>query len=177
MLDSLVRVSRRVGWVTDLLAASLRPPTGPSSRSAPAVRSPTPTECGGAAAFARDDLSRHPAKGGGERAPEGVSVPRSSDVPPTGRLTTGDAHSARHRPPAITRLPGRHVFQLPDRLRRPRSGRQMRLASQKIAVERPPFGEALLGIFDQRDHESRLNPPATGFRGPTRLPLSSFTYS
>ena len=27
MLDSLVRVSRRVGWVTDLLAANRQPPT------------------------------------------------------------------------------------------------------------------------------------------------------
>lgn len=99
MLDSLVRVSRRVGWVTDLLAASLRPPTGPPSPTATTVRPPTPRECGGTAAFACDGPSRLP-RGGGERAPKGLVIPRSSDEPLADRLTTGDAHEARHRPPS-----------------------------------------------------------------------------
>lgn len=107
MLDSLVRVSRRVGWVTDLLAASFRPPTGPPSRSAPAVRSPTPGEVrrsGGRRL--RRSVPRVRYRGGGA----GTSA---------GRRATGGA--ARHRrralgaPPATCRPPP----SMPSRFRCP----------------------------------------------------------
>nr|GBL69030.1 hypothetical protein AVEN_3050-1 [Araneus ventricosus]GBL69094.1 hypothetical protein AVEN_64727-1 [Araneus ventricosus] len=51
MLDSLVRVSRRVGWVTDLLPANRRPPTGPQqptrklSSDGPRSQSVRPQKC------------------------------------------------------------------------------------------------------------------------------------
>lgn len=175
MLDSLVRVSRRVGWVTDLLAASLRPPTGPPSPTAPTVRPPTPRECGGTAAFACDGLSRLP-WGGGERAPKGLVIPRSSDEPLADRLTTGDAHEARHRPPSVVRPSGRRACAA-----RPAAASFERETNASGGTEArgrtAPVSGSPTRFSDQRDRNSRLNPPSTGFRGPTRLPLSSFTYS
>lgn len=175
MLDSLVRVSRRVGWVTDLLAASLRPPTGPPSRAAPTVRSPTPRECGGAAAFACDVLSRLP-QGGGGGAHSGLVIPRSSDGPLADRLTTGDAHWARHRPPAVVRPSGRRACAA-----RPAAASFERETNASGGTEArgrtAPVSGSPSSFSDPRDRNSRLNPPSTGFRGPTRLPLSSFTYS
>lgn len=112
MLDSLVRVSRRVGWVTDLLAASLQSATGPSSPSAPNVRPPTPRECGGTASFACDVLSRLP-QGSRRWSPEG---PRDTSV--ERRATGGPANNrrrARGAPPATCRRPPSR----PSRLRCP----------------------------------------------------------
>lgn len=72
------------------------------------AREPTRSECGNPrpppATFRRDfreEEAIRPAKG--------LSTPRSGDEPLTGRLTTGDAHEARHRPPAISRPSGRHA--------------------------------------------------------------------
>lgn len=57
MLDSLVRVSRRVGWVTDLLAASLRPPTSSAGRLRGGLARPsTRNECDVSAAPSSGDL-------------------------------------------------------------------------------------------------------------------------
>lgn len=43
------------------------------------------------------------------RTPKGLVIPRSSDEPLADRLTTGDAHEARHRPPAVVRPSGRRA--------------------------------------------------------------------
>lgn len=168
MLDSLVRVSRRVGWVTDLLAASLRPPAGPPSPPAPTVRPPTPRECGGTAAFACDGPSRLPWL---EETFEKDTVERRATGEPANNRRRATRRATGHLP---SFAPQAVALALPDRLRRPSSGRQMRLAKRNPAIRRPRDREALP---DLRHRDSRLNPPATGFRGPTRLPLSSFTYS
>jgi hypothetical protein len=108
MLDSLVRVSRRVGWVTDLLAASLRSPASPQSPTATSVKTPTPGECDATAEFACDRLSRDAGRrrGGPWR---GLATPRSGVDPLRGWLTTGEEHEAPHRPPAGSPPSGRRA--------------------------------------------------------------------
>lgn len=105
MLDSLVRVSRRVGWVTDLLAASLQPPTGPAvAAGADKHRSPTPTECGGAAAIARDRPSGVPLRRRRRESP----VKGLLDTSVERRATDGTANNrrrARDSPPATCVVP------------------------------------------------------------------------
>lgn len=112
MSDSLVRVSRRVRWVTDLLAAGLRSPAGPPRRCVGPRPSRPPR--GGAPVGIRGPGPRSVPRFGGERrrrVPRGGDplAPRSGDEPPPGWLTTGDPHSAGHRPPAVSRPPGRRA--------------------------------------------------------------------
>lgn len=102
-------------------------------------------------------------------------IPRSSDVPLADRLTTGDARkrATGHLPSSA---PQAVALALPDRLRRPRSERQMRLA-EPLGSQSDGPAKGSPAILPTTCGNSRLNPLATGFRGPTRLPLSSFTYS
>jgi hypothetical protein len=103
MLDSLVRVSRRVGWVTDLLAASLLPPTGPSSPAVPPVR---PSTRGRVRRDGRLRLRRSvptALEGGDERAPRG---PRDTSVERRATAeTANNRRPVRDKPPATCQLP------------------------------------------------------------------------
>ena len=90
MLDSLVRVSRRVGWVTDLLAASLQPPTGPASPAEDSVRPTTPEGC------ERDDgfHLRHSDPRPKRRRRQGPDGPSDTSA---GWRTTGETANNRRR--------------------------------------------------------------------------------
>lgn len=127
MLDSLVRVSRRVGWVTDLLAASLRSPADPSGRFGLRGGPPTPRECDGPAL--RTLARPCPAPSGWRRGVPGGT----RDTTVWRRATDG---MANNRQPARCGTAG-HLpvpdlqavaLALPDRLQRPRDERQMRLS-------------------------------------------------
>ena len=99
MLDSLVRVSRRVGWMTDLLAASPRPPTVRSPwaghtnarrpRTSVRRRNASQNDPRGATA------PRRRRRNGTPRGP--LAMPRSGDAP-TGERPAPEVRGPR--PPA-----------------------------------------------------------------------------
>lgn len=176
MLDSLVRVSRRVGWVTDLLAASLRSPAGTSGRFGPARASAHSVVV---RRSQRETLAwPSPAPQGWRRGvPEGTR-----DTTVWRRATDGTANNRR---PARCGTTGHLPFPdlqavalaLPDRLQRPRDESQMRLSRLRSTRRTARVRRKPCSVFLRVVRRNRLNPLATGFRGPTRLPLSSFTYS
>ena len=94
-------------------------------------------------------LSRLPEGGDGE-APKGLATPRSGDEPLTERLTTGDAHETRHRPPAIIRPSGRRACTTQPAAAS--FGRETNAsgATGLRATGRPPFRDALLDFRSAR---------------------------
>ena len=172
MLDSLVRVSRRVGWVTDLLAAdqsaSLR------GRPDPPQSLRRTGHCGEWIRLRRRELARCSAlrRVGDCRAPlrgtlidlDRASRRRRDSVKNRGRwirllrssVTSWNRHKADSRSVAASSVRG-----------------EMRRAPTKVA--RSNARPSSRGPPSDRSAGSRLNPSAKGFRGPTRLPLSNFT--
>lgn len=114
--------------------------------------------------------------GGDEESPKGLATPRSGDGPLHGWLTTDNPHEASRRPPAGSVPSGRRACTA-----RPVAvsfGRETNASERAEGAlpDGPGLGKPC-SVFRTGVRADRLNPLATGFRGPTRLPLSSFTYS
>lgn len=108
MLNSLVRVSRRVGWVNDALAASLQPAT---CKAPPAVLFAHGSTLESATHGLDADAtpSSHVLKGGDGEAQKCLATPRTGDDRLTSQLITGEGYDTFHRPPTITPPSGRRA--------------------------------------------------------------------
>ena len=104
---------------------------------------------------------------------EASLLPRSADVPCDEKANNRRPRQAQ--PPATCRLSP--LRPSPNRLRRPSGGKQMRRLAPNRRAGTAPSRVPSLPLFRRASRTLRLNTPATGFRGPTCLPLSSFTYS
>ena len=149
MLDSLVRVSRRVGWETDRFA------TDPESgRAEPSPESTAVTEhCEQSSEFERHSRARRPYPGGWiPRSPGRPTLPEAIILPPKRELPSSRAYDG----PRTGRgaLPAESALTDADR----RQGRAERLRTQTTSTRR------------------KMN-SAGRLCGPIRLPLYGFTYS
>lgn len=169
MLDSLVRVTRRVGWVTDLLAANHRPTTGLARPPRTPVREPR------ARPVRKQKLLESPCRD----SPAPCWSRRGS---PRGLCDTTVGSRAIAGPAITQTTPTRSApatFRSSDlqAVSQPVAASFGREANASRDLHEPPGRSLREPRPDAHLKTSRLNPPATGFRGPTRLPLSSFTYS
>src|SRR6218665_265649 len=174
MLDSLVRVSRRVGQVTGRFATDPRRDAGPSRRCGRAVRG----HWNQSPRVERDNTT------GGRR--------RSATVflgPPTGRRSPGlyaPAHEAkvtlpgRFSPPPNPprRAPAPRASAPPGAVVSPRraAGGAAPPAESTAAARRTDAGALPRGMRGRRRRRTGGLNPTGGPYGPFRLPLDGFTY-
>lgn len=187
MLDSLVRVSRRVGWVTDLLAANHDSASAGELPRSQRLLAGQPAAAGPTRTAGDDKLA--------QRVLRSVSGGRHrSGLPTAGRSpwgldgVTNFSCTARYnsRVPSpkdgqVTSTAGLKVVLVPFD---PRPSRRS-TGGGKCAPRRPrlrassrnsPRGGRLPDAAGSAIFR-RLNPTAFELRGPTRFTLSGFTYS
>ena len=151
MLDSLVRVSRRVGQVTDRFATD-------AEYDAEVAPDATPRLSGtGYSPRSSNDATRTRSDADRE------GLPRSASGPTRSESISSDAEAAAT---------------FPERLRPP-ANRSWRSTRRKCARSRPSTTTPRLPGKTFRDADRRatdkLN-PTRGLCGPLRLPLNGFTY-
>ena len=149
MLDSLVRVSRRVGWETDRFATDPRDDGGERGPSTSAVSK----HCEQSLQIERQPRAPRPRHGGWiPRSPSRPTLPRAITLPPKRELPSQGAYDGR------------------------RTGRGALPAENALARNHNAAGRAERLRTYQARSIRKMN-SAGRLCGPIRLPLYGFTYS
>ena len=150
MLDSLVRVSRRVGQVTDRFAIDPRPTSDPAIAVRPRL--------------AGTDDSPHSSNGRTEpryRCRPRQSLPRSADGPTPSESITPNPCEIGHLPRRLLTADEPVMAFHPPKVHP---------STERIDAPRP------LRMRRRADHPIGVLNPTGGPCGPLRLPLNGFTY-
>ncbi len=161
MLDSLVRVSRRVGWTTDRFATDHR---AHAPASQPDVHSRLAATAQRAVSAGRNERT-------GTRAEGGPAGPRSPDGPRAGGYNsrpTETSPPAGHLSPVLLTAERKPVVALrPEKVHTSKRARSQR---RRAVTANGPHRVAPQLPADELNSPGRLC-------GSTRFPLSGFTYS